>query len=429
MTRKEWLKRLRKIGISKEAIECAKTLVLFGVFLGVCISFYATYEGWTMGRSLTFTIVTMSSVGYGYDIPSDDNSRMFTIFVMIFGIFGVYGAINSVVATRLNAINKAQHKKQAHLDSAQIYKRHHRRLMYNFIGILASLFGAAVMFALVEDWTFIRGLYFAVQTATTVGFGDTPITKAVTSKLIGAYIILSTILLTFAFNNFQTLNQDFERLKEAAEFAKRKKSLAKIKELDTGHGVPLDTFLLAVMEQLGVLDRERDLAPWIKKFKEIDADGSGFIDAAEIEAFSDEQKTLASAQLDQLKKSDTGTMGIFPLPLAGRVTNSFNVFFGMNVQDLQHLEDSDESDTDESSDDSMSEIESQQDQGEIMSAGGLRYLLFGTQNSNRRLDSAHLPHVHHLHHRHTGDLAPGELKSESLTLSMDDEDYIGDDNV
>ena len=91
---------------------------------------------------------------------------MFTIFVMIFGIFGVYGAINSVVATRLAALNKAQHKKQAHLDSAQIYKQHHRRLIINFFGILASLFGAAGMFALVEDWTFVRGLYFAVQTAT-----------------------------------------------------------------------------------------------------------------------------------------------------------------------------------------------------------------------------------------------------------------------
>lgn len=64
-TRKEWLKRLRKIGISREAVECVKTLVLFGAFLGVCIAFYASYEGWTMGRSLTFTIVTMSSVGKG----------------------------------------------------------------------------------------------------------------------------------------------------------------------------------------------------------------------------------------------------------------------------------------------------------------------------------------------------------------------------
>jgi len=85
---------------------------------------------------------------------------------MIFGIFGVYGAINQVVATRLAKINKDAHKKEADLDSAEIYKRHHHRLMLNVFAILASLFGAAGVFALLEDWTFATGLYFAVQTAT-----------------------------------------------------------------------------------------------------------------------------------------------------------------------------------------------------------------------------------------------------------------------
>ena len=85
---------------------------------------------------------------------------------MIFGVFGVYGAINKVVATRLAALNKAAHKKDAGMDSAMIYQRHHRRLMLNICTILSSLFIAAGVFSLIEDWTFARGLYFAVQTAT-----------------------------------------------------------------------------------------------------------------------------------------------------------------------------------------------------------------------------------------------------------------------
>lgn len=67
-----------------------------------------------------------------------------------------------------------------------------------------------------------------------------------------------------AFNNFKTLSAELQKLKEAAQFAKRKKALAKIKELDKGDGVGLEVFLLAVLEQLGTLDRERDLDPWIK---------------------------------------------------------------------------------------------------------------------------------------------------------------------
>ena len=97
-----------------------------------------------------------------------------------------------------------------------------------------------------------------------MGFGDVSLKTEYSRQLIGLYIVISTVLMTFAFNNFKTLTADFERLKETAEFAKRKKTLAKIKELDTGEGVALEPFLLAVLEQLGVLDRERDLEPWIK---------------------------------------------------------------------------------------------------------------------------------------------------------------------
>jgi len=60
---KECFKRLRKIGISKEVVQCVKTLLKFGAFLAVCISFYSIYEGWTMSSSLAFAIVAMSSVG------------------------------------------------------------------------------------------------------------------------------------------------------------------------------------------------------------------------------------------------------------------------------------------------------------------------------------------------------------------------------
>lgn len=52
------------------------------------------------------------------------------------------------------------------MDTSDIYHRHHQRLMLNIAAILASLFMAAGAFSLLEDWTFTKGLYFAVQTAT-----------------------------------------------------------------------------------------------------------------------------------------------------------------------------------------------------------------------------------------------------------------------
>lgn len=103
--------------------------------------------------------------GYGYDAPSDDHSRLFTIFVMIFGVFGVYSAINQVVETRLAELNKEARKVEKDMTSAEMYRQHHKRLMLNVFLILASLFIAAGVFSLIEDMTFAKGLYFAVQTA------------------------------------------------------------------------------------------------------------------------------------------------------------------------------------------------------------------------------------------------------------------------
>jgi hypothetical protein len=115
-----------------------------------------------------------------------------------------------------------------------------------------------------EDWTFIKALYFAVQTAATIGFGDLDLRRGGTNVVLGIYIILSTTLIFLAFNHFSTLHEDFKRIKEVATLAEKRQTLLKLKELDTGNGVPMDTFILAVLEQIGTVDREKDIEPWIR---------------------------------------------------------------------------------------------------------------------------------------------------------------------
>lgn len=82
--------------------------------------------------------------------------------------------------------------------------------------------------------------------------------------MVGIYVFLSVILLAFAIANITDIYQERKRLGKMLAVAQRMQTLDKLKELDTGHGVPRDTFVLAVLEQLGVLDRENDILPWIK---------------------------------------------------------------------------------------------------------------------------------------------------------------------
>jgi ferredoxin-like protein FixX len=59
-------------------------------------------------------------------------------------------------------------------------------------------------------------------------------------------------------------SQERKRLAKILAIAQRKQTLDCLKELDKGDGVARDTFVLAVLEQLGILNRENDIEPWIK---------------------------------------------------------------------------------------------------------------------------------------------------------------------
>jgi len=207
----------------------------------------------------------MLSPGYGYNQPSDDNSRMFTIFAMIIGVFLIFGSLNDAVVTRIKNMTKNDNLLYAEMTTEQVYRSHQRSLGLTILFIIVFLFVSAGIFAHMESWTFIEALYFSVQTATTIGYGDMNLQgHDGTNWVLGFYIMLSTTLLVFAFNNFRTLHEDFRKIKAIALFAERKQTLDKLKELDKGQGVQMDKFILAVLVQLGKLDQASDIDPWMK---------------------------------------------------------------------------------------------------------------------------------------------------------------------
>ena len=84
---------------------------------------------------------------------------------MIFGIFVIFGGISTALTHRLADFK--QKRRYEDLDnSVQIYKDLQTRLAINLFAIITSLFTAAIIFYSMENWSFTRALYFAVQTAT-----------------------------------------------------------------------------------------------------------------------------------------------------------------------------------------------------------------------------------------------------------------------
>lgn len=97
-----------------------------------------------------------------------------------------------------------------------------------------------------------------------MGYGDIPLTQDGTHIAVGIYTFLSTILLAFAISNVTDIYREKKKLAKMLAIAERKQTLSCLRELDLGQGVPRDTFILAVLEQLGILSRENDIEPWLK---------------------------------------------------------------------------------------------------------------------------------------------------------------------
>lgn len=97
-----------------------------------------------------------------------------------------------------------------------------------------------------------------------VGYGDIPLNDHGTHIFVETYTFFSTILLAFAISNLSTIYKEKQYLENALAIAERKQTLDRLKLLDTGNGVPRDTFVLAVLEQLGVISHDRDVEPWLQ---------------------------------------------------------------------------------------------------------------------------------------------------------------------
>ena len=64
--------------------------------------FYSNVEGWSLIDALYFSVMTMSTIGYGDLAPTKDISKLFTIFFAFLSI-GVFVSLNAkVVLISLN---------------------------------------------------------------------------------------------------------------------------------------------------------------------------------------------------------------------------------------------------------------------------------------------------------------------------------------
>eukprot|EP01039_Chlorochromonas_danica_P012313 gene12313-14047_t len=206
----------------------------FIVYILVGCAYYHHVEGWSFGTCFMFTIVTVTTVGY----------------------------VSNAIAAHFEAVKAYVEERVATGNIGQNINRHKYAFGYILVSIFLCLFVGGAIFQSLEGWSFVEGLYFAVETSTTVGYGDLDIDNEPSTYLfVIFYIVFSTVLFAFAFNTFNLIQEELKQMEKEEEILARKQEMGFIADLDKGNGVTEGQFILAALEHLGTLNFEKDVKP------------------------------------------------------------------------------------------------------------------------------------------------------------------------
>ena len=67
------------------------------VILATGTTFYTIVEDWTVIQALYFTVISLTTIGYGDLHPTTEFSRLFTIFFVLAGVSTLLGFLNFIL--------------------------------------------------------------------------------------------------------------------------------------------------------------------------------------------------------------------------------------------------------------------------------------------------------------------------------------------
>lgn len=248
-------------------------LAFFSTFVLVCILFYHYSENWTVLDCIYFITVTLLTVGYGDLVPTNDGTRLFTVFMIIIGLIFILKILNdsasSIVMFLLSRLVDYIYSKRSSVSLSQILET---KMLIVFVFIVLSIVFGIVFVALSTGSSFITSLYWTVQTISTVGYGDVPLESQSQRVINTLYLLIGLCVFSAALCVYNEVGDEIAKIRRQERRLGRVVDIEELSFLAESERMnrPISKFdfVVEMLVHSGKIDRERDLNPLLKRFSE-----------------------------------------------------------------------------------------------------------------------------------------------------------------
>lgn len=241
--------------------------------------------------ALYFTVVTMTSVGYGDLVPATTLTILLACLFVVLGmlIVGVVlsKAADLLVEKQAHLLVKALHMNET-VGEAEILKKIKTKNVRNKCIILVVLLlvfmaaGTGLLLS-VEDLDFINAFYCVVATLTGLGYIDKCFSTTGGRVFALFWILLGTIYVAQLLFTFALLHTERRQRSLVKWVLKRKTTVSDLEAADfDGDGIVVAAeFIVFKLKEMGKIN-EDDIAPIMDEFEALDFDKTGTLCASDL---------------------------------------------------------------------------------------------------------------------------------------------------
>lgn len=258
-------------------------------FLGTGVLIYAPLEGWSYEECIFFSVEVVTAVGWGSVVPKTDLGKLFTsayaLAAMIVMAFIVCQLMDFIIESALDDLLDWMEQQVAKTNTDSPWVNFRQRCTMLAVTATCGFF----FFWKIDGMSPVDSAYFCVVSMTTIGFGDI-IPKTAQGKVflciwifvsvgcvascMGAYTKASAARMQDIKINQQLNKQDMKAMDKNAD--------GKVDRAEFLATVLIDSHLITT-EQLSQIN---------DAFDELDHDGSGWLDEADIKKTRTIHKTV-----------------------------------------------------------------------------------------------------------------------------------------